>query len=339
LGNEVLDFLSWGTWVSGEEMASRLGISRAAIWKQIKGLREKGFEIESSTRMGYRLAKRQDILDPDLLRFGLATKHLGKEIQYSREVESTNDAARLIALQSADGTVILAEVQTSGRGRLNRPWSSPPGGIWMSLILKPEIPLSQVYRINMAVSVALARAVEGLYGLRSEIKWPNDLLINERKLCGILMEISAEVDRLDYALVGIGLNANVDVSCFPEEWNATSLSNELGRNVSRMELIQRILQEIETTYIKMGSDEIFREWCDASATIGKQVRITSSSGDKEGVAVALAKDGALCLKTAEGTLRILAGDCIHLRTLRAPEPQGPVPDPRFKVRPYPTEGV
>lgn len=317
MGNEVLDFLSCGSWVSGEEMASRLGISRAAIWKQIKGLRAKGFEIESSTRMGYRLACKQDILDLDLIRGGLTTKYLGREIYCHREVDSTNDAARSIAPQCTDGTVILAEIQTAGRGRLARPWSSPPGGIWMSLILKPEIPLSQVYQINMAVSVALARAIYSLYGLKAEIKWPNDILINGRKVCGILMEISAEVDRLDYALVGIGLNANVDVSCFPEEWGATSLSKELGRKVSRMELIQRILQEIEETYGKMGSDEIFQEWCNASATIGRQVRIISPSGDREGTAVALSKDGALCLKTEKGIERILAGDCIHLRALRA----------------------
>ncbi len=317
MGNEVLDFLSCGSWVSGEDMASRLGVSRAAIWKQIKALREKGFEIESSTRMGYRLAHKQDIMDPDLIRSGLKTSQLGREIYCCHEVESTNNAARSIASKCPDGTVVLSEMQTAGRGRLNRPWSSPPGGIWMSLILKPEIPLSQVYSINMAVSTALARTVSGLYGLRAEIKWPNDLLIKGRKFCGILMEIAAEVDRLDYALVGIGINANVDVSRFPDEWNATSLSKELGRNVSRLELIQRILQEIEASYGKLGTDEVFMEWCDRSATIGKQVRIALSSGDREGTAVALAKDGALCLKTEEGTFRVLAGDCIHLRPIKA----------------------
>lgn len=315
--NEVLDFLSCGSWVSGEEMASRLGISRAAIWKQVKSLREKGFEIESSTRMGYRLARGQDILDPDLLRSGLTTRYLGREIYCYSEADSTNNIARSMALQCADGTVILAEMQTAGRGRLDRPWSSPPGGVWMSLVLKPEIPLSQVYSINMAVSVALVRAIRGLHGLPAQIKWPNDILINGRKVCGILMEISAEVYRLDYALVGIGLNANVDVLNLPKDWNATSLSKELDRKISRAELIQRILQEIEATYSKMGSDEVFQEWCSASATIGKPVRITSPSGDRDGLALALSKDGALCLKTEDGTLRILAGDCIHLRALGA----------------------
>ena len=315
MGKEILDYLGEGSWVSGEEMASRLGISRAAIWKQIKNLRAKGFEIESSTKRGYRLVSKPDLLDPDLLCSGLETRHLGREIYCHSEVSSTNEYARSIATRCGDGTVVLAETQTAGRGRLSRPWSSPQGGIWMSLILKPEIPLAQAYRINMAVSVALARAVFGLYSLKADIKWPNDLLINERKLCGILMEISAEVDRLDFALIGIGLNANVDVSSFPEDWRVTSLSKELGHSVSRTELVQRILQEIEETYNKMGSEEIYEEWRDRSATLGRYVRITSASGDLEGVVVALLRDGALCLKTDRGTKRILAGDCIHLRAL------------------------
>jgi BirA family biotin operon repressor/biotin-[acetyl-CoA-carboxylase] ligase len=313
LGKEILDYLGEGSWVSGEEMASCLGISRAAIWKQIKSLRAKGFEIESSTKRGYRLVSKTDLLDPDLLCSGLATGIWERFTATGRE--STNEYARSIATRCGDGTVVLAETQTAGRGRLSRPWSSPQGGIWMSLILKPEIPLAQAYRINMAVSVALARAVFGLYGLKADIKWPNDLLINERKLCGILMEISAEVDRLDFALIGIGLNANVDVSSFPEDWRVTSLSKELGHSVSRTELIQRILQEIEETYNKMGSEEIYEEWRDRSATLGRYVRITSASGDIEGEAVALSKDGALCLETDKGTKRILAGDCIHLRAV------------------------
>ncbi len=315
MGREILDYLGECSWVSGEEMASRMGISRAAVWKQIKSLRAKGFEIESSTKRGYRLVSKPDLLDPDLLCSGLTTRSLGRELYCHRDVDSTNEVARSIAAQCKDGTVILAETQTAGRGRLSRPWNSPKGGIWMSLILKPEIPLAQAYRINMAVSVALARAIHGLYGLKAGIKWPNDLLINERKLCGILMEISAEVDRLDYALIGIGINANVDVLDFPEDWRATSLSKELGHNISRTELVQRILQEIEEAYDKMGSEEIYEEWRDRSATLGRHVRIASASGDLEGVVVALLRDGALCLKTDRGTKRILAGDCIHLRAL------------------------
>lgn len=313
--NEILSYLSTGSWVSGEEMASEMGISRAAVWKQIRGLKERGFEIESSTKKGYRLVRKPDLLDPELIRSGLKTEVMGREIYCYQEVNSTNEVAKSKSAANLEGTVVLAETQTAGRGRLARPWDSPQGGIWMSIILKPKIPMAQAYRINMAVSVALARAISGLYGLEAKIKWPNDILIGERKLCGILMEISAEVDQLDYAVVGIGINTNLDVSVFPEKWRATSISKELGSNVSRTDLIQRILQEIEETYIKMGSEEIYEEWCRRSATLGKYVRITSSLGDMEGEAVALSKDGALCLKTEEGMRHVLAGDCIHLRAL------------------------
>lgn len=296
-------------------MASRLGISRAAIWKQIKSLKERGFEIESSTKRGYRLVSKPDILDPDLISSGLKTRRIGRELYYHRSISSTNEYARSIAARCKDGTVVMAETQTAGRGRLSRPWTSPQGGIWMSLILKPEIPMDRAYRINMAVSVALARALYALFSLEADIKWPNDLLINGRKLCGILMEISAEVDRLDYVIVGVGINVNLDASVFPDEWNATSLSVELGRSVSRTELIQRILQEIEDAYESLGSMEIYEEWRDRSATLGRHVRITSAHApaDLEGTAVALSEDGALCLETEKGIKRILAGDCIHLR--------------------------
>lgn len=321
MAKEILDYLEGGSWVSGEEMASRLGISRAAIWKQIKSLKERGFKIESSTKRGYRLVSKPDILDPDLISSGLKTRRIGRELYCHRSISSTNEYARSIAARCKDGAVVLAETQTAGRGRLSRPWNSPQGGIWMSLILKPEIPMDQAYRINMAVSVALARALYEIFGLEADIKWPNDLLIDGRKLCGILMEISAEVDRLDYVVVGIGINVNTDTSDFPEEWNATSLSKELGRSVSRTGLIQRILKEIEDAYESLGSMEIYEEWRDRSATLGRHVRITtasastSASGDLEGTAVALSEDGALCLETDKGIKRILAGDCIHLRAI------------------------
>jgi BirA family biotin operon repressor/biotin-[acetyl-CoA-carboxylase] ligase len=314
-GRDILSFLGSGEWVSGEEMASRQGISRAAVWKQIKNLKAKGYEIEASTKKGYRLARKPDLLDADLIRSGLKTKWLGKDLRCSREVSSTNEAARSIASDCQNGTVVLAEIQTQGRGRLSRPWASPPGGIWMSLVLKPQMPLAQVFRVNMAVSVAASRAIQNLYGLDTGIKWPNDLLVNERKICGILMDISAEVDRLEYAVVGLGINSNVDVSGFPEEWRSTSLRQELGRDVSRVELIQKILREIEEAYEKMGSKEVYEEWRRRSVTVGRQVRITSVEGDLTGEAVELAEDGALLLRTKGGLKRMLAGDCIHLRPL------------------------
>jgi BirA family biotin operon repressor/biotin-[acetyl-CoA-carboxylase] ligase len=311
----VLSRLFPGEWVSGQEMAESQGVSRAAVWKQIKMLRARGYEIEASTRRGYRLASRPDLLDPALIRSGLNTTVVGCQIKCFREVDSTNRVARSTASDCPDGAVFISERQTEGRGRLSRPWQSPPGGVWMSVLLRPDLPLAEAYRINMAASVAVARAVSKLYGLNPRIKWPNDILIGERKMCGILMEIDAEVDRIEYAVVGIGINANVDVSDFPVEWRSTSLLRELGRDVSRVGLIQKILQEMDDILGSMAFEDLYREWCDLSATLGKMVRVTSGGGDVVGQAIELSSDGALSIATDGTYVRVLAGDCVHLREL------------------------
>lgn len=314
---DLLSFLASGEWVSGEEIAGKLGVSRAAVCKQVKTLRQRGYEISSSTGKGYRLAGKADLLDADRIRSSLNTAWLGRDLQVRRQVSSTNEVALSRVSSSPNGSVVLAEIQTAGRGRLSRPWASPPGGIWMSLILKPTIPLSQVYKINMAVSVALCRVLFTQFGLDAGIKWPNDLLIGQLKICGILMEVGAQVDRLDYAVVGIGLNANNDISQFPAEWRSTTLAFQLGHEIDRCDLISRILQEIEVAYESMGSKEIFEEWHRRSVTLNRQVLITSAAGDRIGRAVDLAEDGALILEIEGKRERILAGDCIHLRDAEA----------------------
>jgi BirA family transcriptional regulator, biotin operon repressor / biotin---[acetyl-CoA-carboxylase] ligase len=314
---DILSFLISGEWVSGEVMAKHLAISRAAVWKQIQTLRKNGYVISASTRKGYKLAGRSDQLSADLICGGLKTKWLGRDMRISTEVSSTNEVALSLARDCQSGTVILAETQTKGRGRLSRPWSSPPGGIWMSIILKPKMPLSHVYQINMAVAVALCIAFSSCLGLNAGIKWPNDLLIRERKICGILMEVSAQVDRLDYAVVGLGINANNNLAGFPAEWRTTSLAAESGHDIDRCDLICRILEEIEVAYEKMGSLEIYKEWRSRSLTLNRQVRITSAAGDQVGVAVDLAEDGALLLQHGDELKRVLAGDCIHLRPMVA----------------------
>jgi BirA family transcriptional regulator, biotin operon repressor / biotin---[acetyl-CoA-carboxylase] ligase len=315
--HEILSFLISGEWVSGEEMARRLAISRAAVWKQVQTLRQRGYEVSSSTGKGYRLARKIDLLDADRISSCLKTRWLGRDMRILDEVSSTNAAALALVSSCPNGTVILAETQTHGRGRLSRPWASPPGGIWMSLVLKPIIPLNHVYQINMAVSVALCRALSSLFGLDAGIKWPNDLLIRELKICGILMEVGAQVDRLDYAVVGLGLNANNDLSQFPAEWRSSSLAAQLGHDIDRCDFICRILEEIEVAYENMGRKEIFEEWRSRSLTLNKQVRITSTAGDLAGEAVDLAEDGALILQIGDEKKRVLAGDCIHLRATPA----------------------
>jgi len=312
-----------GDWVSGEEMASYLGVSRTAVWKHIQHLRTLGYDIASSTNKGYRLVERPDLLDPELIKRGLRTRVLGQKILCYREVGSTNEMAGSIARSSHDGTVVLAETQSEGRGRLERMWHSPAGGVWMSLILKRRIPLDQVSRINMAVGVALSRAIMDLYGLKAGIKWPNDLLINDRKLCGILMEISVETNELEHAVIGIGINANVDLELYLPEWNATSIAKELGHKVSRVELVQRILEEIEKGLEDVTSEELSEEWRRRSATLGRYVKIASRTGDIYGEAVSLLDDGSLSIRLADGKVqRVLAGDCIHLRDCKPQMPYG-----------------
>jgi len=312
LAQQILSFLQPGIWVSGEEIAGRLGVSRAAVCKKVRALRARGYRIDSAPRRGYRLLQ-ADFIDPERIRRSLQAKLVGRELHYFQEVESTNQVAGSLAESCPDGTVVLAEVQSRGRGRLARSWASPPGGIWMSIVLKPALPLAQVCRVNMAVSLAVTRALSRLYRLEGRIKWPNDILIEGRKVSGVLMEVRAELDRLDYVIAGVGLNVNLDPARFPAGWNATSISDQLGHNVDRTDLVAEILCRLEEAYLNLESREILEEWRALSATTGRIVRISSTEGDLEGEAVGLGEDGSLCIKTERGLQRVLAGDCLHLR--------------------------
>ena len=303
-----------GSWISGQELAASLGISRAAVWKAVASLRAEGYEIEASKR-GYRLSALPDLLTEDLIREGLRTELLGRRIIAAEALPSTNAEAKRFAA-SEEGTVVIAEVQTSGRGRMDRSWHSPRGGVWMSIILKPQIPPAQTFRVNIAAAVAVARALEGLYGLEVKIKWPNDLMVGGRKVSGILTEIGADMDRLDYAVVGIGINANLDPADLPEGWKATSISSELGRKVLRAELVRRVLEELEGASQEMeaSSGRLQEEWSIRSATLGRRVRILARDGEFEGLAEALEADGSLAVRRDGGLLeRVIAGDCVHLR--------------------------
>ncbi|MBC7121204.1 MAG: biotin--[acetyl-CoA-carboxylase] ligase [Candidatus Methanosuratus sp.] len=252
-------------------------------------------------------------MDLDQILSGLKTRWLGKDLRLYTRVGSTNDIARSLAQRGVRNAVILAETQSEGRGRLSRSWESPRGGIWMSLILQPDIPPAHACWINMAVCVAACRAISSLLDMDAKIKWPNDLLINERKVGGILIEISSDGPHLEYAIVGLGINANIDPSAFPPEWMASSLSYELGHEVPLLILIQGLLLELEEAYERIGGDEIYQEWRQRSVTLGRMVRIASNSGELVGEVEDLADDGAILLRTGGRVVRVLAGDCIHLR--------------------------
>jgi len=304
--------------VSGEQLASELSVSRTAIWKHIRVLKDEGYMIDSSTNIGYSLNQTQDTLTSGEIKAGLKTKTIGKEIKYFKETESTNIIAREMASSVDEGTIVIAESQTAGRGRLGRKWISPEGGIWLSIILKPRIEPLYAPRITLLAGVSVAKTMQG-FGLPAKIKWPNDILINGKKVCGILTEIGAEVDIVDYLVVGIGIDANVDTGAFPEEFrdNSTSLEKELGHKISRVAFVQKLLEEFEVLYIKFQKDgfpQILEEWRNMSATIGQWVKITVQARTIYGEAIGVDNEGALIVETGEGHLeKIVAGNCEHMR--------------------------
>ena len=310
--------LNKGKHVSGETLASELSVSRAAIWKHVKALRNDGFMIESSTKEGYSLVDSPDVLSPAGIKAGLKTILMGKTIHYFKETESTNNLARDMAGSVDEGTLIIAESQTGGRGRMGRKWISPEGGIWLSIILKPKMQPLHAPRITLLAGVAVAKTIRS-YGLSAKIKWPNDVLINGKKVCGILTEIGAEMDSIQYVVVGVGIDANVDTETFPEEFrdSSTSLKNEMGYDINRVEFVQKLLIELESLYLKFqkeGFTSIMEEWRIMSATMGQWVKITTQSRIIYGEAVGVDSDGALILETGEGRLeKIVAGNCEHLR--------------------------
>lgn len=304
--------------VSGERLADELSVSRSAIWKHIRALKDEGYMIDSSTNLGYSLISTPDLLAPGEIKAGLKTGVIGNEIQYFKETESTNIIAREIAGSVEEGTVVVAESQTGGRGRLGRKWISPEGGIWLSIILKPRIQPLYAPRITLLAGVSVAKTIRSL-GLPAKIKWPNDVLINGKKVCGILTEIEAEMDMIDYCVVGIGIDANVDTESFPEEFreSSTSLKKELGHGINRVEFVQKLLSEFEALYLRFLKEDflsILEEWRNMSATIGEWVKITTQAKTVYGEVIGVDNEGALILETSDGKLeKIVAGNCEHLR--------------------------
>ncbi|MCK9276108.1 MAG: biotin--[acetyl-CoA-carboxylase] ligase [Syntrophales bacterium] len=301
--------------VSGEALGKAAGTSRTAVWKHIKDLRKEGYAIASSPRRGYSLIRSPDVLIPEEIEDGLSTHVLGRTIKYYHETPSTQDMAKQIALTgSAEGTVAVAETQTRGRGRMGRAWSSPPGGIYFSMILRPELSPVEAPKIPLVVGVAVAEAIEKAAGLYPKLKWPNDILINGKKIAGILAEMSAETDRVEWIVIGIGINVNTRRAAFPEELKtiATSLRAETGLSLKRVEILQSILFEIENSYenfLTEGFEPIRRRWKELSHMIGANVTVTRGKQRVEGRAVDIDEGGALILQRTGGDLqRITFGD-------------------------------
>src|SRR5271170_6533657 len=242
--------------VSGAELAEQLGISRAAVWARIEELRRVGFEIEAGPHFGYRLVDEPDALFADdlLARLG-KTKVIGRDIQVFEQTTSTNDVIEKLARDGVkEGVVVFAESQTKGRGRLGRKWISPERkGLWFSILLRPDLRPQETTQLTVASATALRRAIQSETGLKPEIKWPNDILIHGKKVAGILTELNAELDKVRYVILGIGVDVNLDTGEFPAELKkiATSLKIESGEIISRAELATAILRELDKDYSRV----------------------------------------------------------------------------------------
>ena len=252
----------------------------------------------------------EDSLSPPSITNNLDTRFIGQRVIYYPRLTSTMDVAKREAQQGAvEGTVVVADEQTAGKGRLKRGWLSPEGNIALSIILHPSLPY--LPSLIMLASLAVVHSIEAITGLKSQVKWPNDVLINGRKVCGILIESEVRGNTVDYAIVGIGVNVNLRLSAFPEILSiATSLCEELGREISRLSLVQRLLVEIEKLYLSLpAGGPVYEEWRDRLVTLGKRVQVKSGKTMYEGIAESVASDGSLLLRQSDGSLtRIVAGD-------------------------------
>jgi BirA family biotin operon repressor/biotin-[acetyl-CoA-carboxylase] ligase len=303
--------------ISAAEVAQQVGVGRSAIAGRVQALRSLGYEIETTPHLGYRLLDSPDLLHADDLtsRMEKGTV-IGREIHVFEETTSTNDVIEKFARDGVkEGVVVFAEAQTGGRGRLGRKWISPRRkGLWFSILLRPDLRPDETTQLTVASATALRRAIEKQTGLNAQIKWPNDILIAGRKTAGILTELRAEVDRVDYIILGIGVDVNLNANDLPADLRklATSLKAELGKPVSRPELAARILRELEADYARIMHGQFSRvsdEWEEHCDTIGRRVSIRIGERLLRGRAESLSEEGALLLRTDHGHLeRVIGGD-------------------------------
>ncbi|MGZ6290965.1 MAG: biotin--[acetyl-CoA-carboxylase] ligase [Syntrophales bacterium] len=306
-----------GTWVSGESLAHKMAVSRSAVWKHIGALKDDGYLIESSRKKGYLLRQASDLLLADEIREGLNTNVFGKgEIIYFEETDSTNVRAKYLAGDGApEGTVVVAEKQTQGRGRRGRSWFSPPGeGIYTSMVLRPPIPPNEAPKLTLLASVAVAEALLSLTSLKVSIKWPNDILIKGKKVAGILTEISTEMDRIDYVVIGVGVNVNTPRNGLPPDIanTATSVLIETGRAFPRIALLRAYLEWFEIyyeTFKTKGFDPILKRWKHLADIIGRRISVELMGRVRVGKVLDVDKEGFLILQDRKGTMeRIISGD-------------------------------
>ena len=308
---KILELLTEEKFVSGESLAKKLNVSRTAIWKQIKILQKYGYLIETVKNKGYRLISRPDVPIFEEITEGINTTIIGKKILYFKTIDSTNFYAKKLAKNGVEeGTIVVSEIQNNGRGRKNRSWFSPKGGLWFSVILYPNIPPQKAMLVTMASSVAVAQGIIETTGLTPMIKWPNDLLIDNKKVCGILTELDAEMDKINYSIVGIGINVNNEIDDNLKD-TATSLSKQTKANISRVKLLRSIINNFDKNYSKLidkDYNSIRKNWFSCSNIIGKRVQITDEKSVVDGIVTDVDDNGCLIVNTSKETVRVVSGD-------------------------------
>jgi BirA family biotin operon repressor/biotin-[acetyl-CoA-carboxylase] ligase len=308
--------------LSSHELADRTGLTRPQIATALRSLRAMGYTIKSPQRGVYTLESSISKLIPHEIQRKLRTTFLGHEIRYYDKISSTSAVAKDLTAQqdpaTLHGTVIIAEEQTGGMGRMGRAWVSPGGGIWTTIILKPRIPIDRLFMLTMVGSIAVVRAIKKVAGIGALIKWPNDVYVGSKKVGGVITELSAEGPIVHYVLVGIGIDVNVSLRNLPPELrdSATSLASELGHDVDRISLLATLLREFELRYNQVESGEyetVVREWKSLSWTLEHRVRIHLGTRTFDGEAIDIDDYGALIVRKDSGTVeRVIAGDCEHI---------------------------
>lgn len=313
--SEILTMLrETESYVSGQELCNKFGVSRTAVWKAINQLKEMGYEIEAVSNKGYHLVSAPDVMNEAEIKSLIQTQWAGQELFYFDTIDSTNTKAKELAEQGyPSGTLVISDQQIAGKGRRGRSWESPSGcGIFMTLMLKPDINPNNASMLTLVAALATARAISEITGMEAGIKWPNDIVINGKKICGILTEMSAQFDYINHIVIGIGINVHNE--SFPDELKetASSLLLEGGKKYRRAELIAKFLEHFETYYGKFLETEdlegLMKEYNARLVNIGKQVRVLDPKEPFEGKAIGITKKGELIVDTWESRKLVSSGE-------------------------------
>ena len=305
--------------LSGQDLSDILKISRVAVWKHVKKIRSLGYKVESKHRLGYKLTDLTDQLLPWEITQNLDTKLLGKRVYYFDTIDSTqNFAAKIASNHNENGTIIVSKHQTDGKGRLKRKWESPTGGIWMSIIIQPEFNISYITLVPIATSLALCIAIEKILKIKPKLKWPNDVLLKEKKIAGILLDTAIQSNKIESLVLGIGINFKINPSKLENKIKKTSnfygVDTLVEKNEKPLTLVKQFLYELENIFQIINSGytkKIIMEWTMRSSTIGRNISMTTNEGKITGNAIKLDNDGALIISNGQKNKRLLVGDVTH----------------------------